>query len=98
MPAFLMMLFTTVGTWLLKNVLPQMLLSVGIGLVSYSGFSALSANLTTAVNAIGSGASSFDTLVHMFGVVNGLNIFLAAIAIKVSIAVSKRVFPVRTTS
>ena len=98
MPAFLMMLFTTVGTWLLKNVLPQMLLSVGVGLVSYTGFSALDANLTTAVNAIGSGASSLDTLVHMFGIVNGLQIFLSAISIKMSIAVSKRVFPVRTTS
>lgn len=98
MPAFLMMLFTTVGTWFMENVLPQMLLSVGVGLVSYSGFSALDANLTTAINDIGSGASSFDTLIHMFGVVNGLQIFLSAISIKVVIAVSKRVFPVRTTS
>ena len=98
MPAFLMLLFTTVATWFMENVLPQMLLSVGVGLVSYSGFSALDANLTTAINDIGSGASSFDTLIHMFGVVNGLQIFLSAISIKVVIAVSKRVFPVRTTS
>ncbi|MDD5003182.1 MAG: DUF2523 family protein [Acidithiobacillus sp.] len=97
MPAFLILLFQTVGTWLLKNILPQMLLSVGVGLVSFTGFSALSANLTAAVNAIGSGASSLDTLIHMFGIVNGLNIFLAAISIKVSLAVSKRVFPVRTS-
>jgi hypothetical protein len=96
MPTFLILLFQTVGLWLLKNVLPQMLLSVGVGLVSYTGFSALSANLTTAVNAIGSGASSLDTLIHMFGVVNGLNIFLAAVAIKASLAITKRVFPVRT--
>lgn len=97
MPTFLILLFQTVGTWLLKNILPQMFLSVGVGLVSYTGFSALSANLTTAVNAIGSGAASFDTLIHMFGIVNGLNIFLGAIAVKVSISVSKRVFPVRTS-
>lgn len=97
MPAFLMMLFETVGLWFLENILPQMLISLGIGLVSYAGFSALTANLTTAVNAIGAGASSFDTLIHMFGIVNGLNIFLAAISIKVSLAVSKRVFLVRTS-
>ena len=98
MPAFLVMLFQTVGLWLMENVLPQMLLSVGVGLVSFTGFSALSANLTTAINDIGSGASSFDTLIHMFGIVNGLNIFLAAISIKVSLAVSKRVFFARTSS
>ncbi|MHB8199750.1 MAG: DUF2523 family protein [Acidithiobacillus sp.] len=97
MGAFLLLIAQTAGLWLLKNVLPQMFFSVGVGLVSYVGFSALSANLTTAVNAIGSGASSFDTLIHMFGIVNGLNIFLGAIAVKVSIAVSKRVFPYRTS-
>lgn len=97
MGAFLLLIAQTAGLWLLKNVLPQMLLSVGVGLVSFTGFSALSANLTAAVNAIGSGASSLDTLIHMFGIVNGLNIFLAAISIKVSLAVSKRVFPVRTS-
>ena len=98
MPAFLVLLFQTVGLWLMENVLPQMLLSVGVGLVSFTGFSALSANLTTAINDIGSGASSCDTLIHMFGIVNGLNIFLAAISIKVSLAVSKRVFFARTSS
>ena len=98
MPAFLVLLFQTVGLWLMENILPQMLLSVGVGLVSFTGFSALSANLTTAINDIGSGASSFDTLIHMFGIVNGLNIFLAAISIKVSLAVSKRVFFARTSS
>ena len=98
MPAFLVMLFQTVGFWLMKNILPQMLLSVGVGLVTFTGFSALSANLTTAINDIGSGVSSFDTLIHMFGIVNGLNIFLAAISIKVSLAVSKRVFLARTSS
>ena len=98
MPAFLVMLFQTLGLWLMENILPQMLLSVGVGLVSFTGFSALSANLTTAINDIGSGASSFDTLIHMFGIVNGLNIFLAAISIKVSLAVSKRVFFARTSS
>ena len=98
MPAFLIMLFQTIGLWLMENVLPQMLLSVGVGLVSFTGFSALTANLSTAINDIGSGASSFDTLIHMFGIVNGLNIFLAAISIKVSLAVSKRVFFARTSS
>lgn len=97
MPAFLLLLFQTVGLWFLKNILPQMLLSVGVGLVSFVGFSALEANLTTAVNAIGAGASSFDTLIHMFGVVNGLNIFLAAISIKATLAVTKRVFVQRTS-
>ncbi len=98
MPAFLMMLFETVGLWFLENILPTMLLSVGIGLVAYSGFSALSDNLTTAVNAIGSGASSLDTLIHMFGIVNGLNIFLGAISAKAAISVSKRVFFVKSSS
>lgn len=97
MPAFLLLLFQTVGLWFLKNILPQMLLSVGVGLVSFVGFSALESNLTTAVNAIGAGASSFDTLIHMFGVVNGLNIFLAAISIKATLAVTKRVFVQRTS-
>jgi hypothetical protein len=98
MPAFLYMLFETVGLWLLENVLPQMLLSLGIGLVSYAGFSALSANLTTAINSIGSGAASLDTLIHMFGVVNGLNIFLGAISVKASMAVANRVFVVKKAS
>ena len=91
------LLFVTVGTWLLKNVGPQILIALGIGFVSYSGFSALDSNLTTAINAIGSGAASLDTLVHMFGIYTGLQIFLSAISIKISIAVSKRVFPVRTS-
>ncbi|MEB8535494.1 DUF2523 family protein [Acidithiobacillus ferriphilus] len=91
------LLLVTVGTWLLKNVGPQVLLALGVGFVSYTGFSALDANLSTAINAIGSGAASLDTLVHMFGIYNGLQIFLSAISIKVSIAVSKRIFPVRTS-
>ena len=91
------LLLVTVGTWLLKNVGPQILLALGVGFVSYTGFSALDANLSTAINAIGSGAASLDTLVHMFGIYNGLQIFLSAISIKVSIAVSKRIFPVRTS-
>ena len=91
------LLLVTVGTWLLKNVGPQILLALGVGFVSYTGFSALDTNLSTAINAIGSGAASLDTLVHMFGIYNGLQIFLSAISIKVSIAVSKRIFPVRTS-
>ena len=91
------LLLVTVGTWLLKNVGPQILIALGIGFVSYSGFSALDTNLSTAINAIGSGAASLDTLVHMFGIYNGLQIFLSAISIKISIAVSKRIFPVRTS-
>ncbi|WCE92706.1 DUF2523 family protein [Acidithiobacillus ferriphilus] len=91
------LLLVTVGTWLLKNVGPQILLALGVGFVSYTGFSALDSNLSTAINAIGSGAASLDTLVHMFGIYNGLQIFLSAISIKVSIAVSKRIFPVRTS-
>ncbi len=93
----LYLLATTVATWLLKNIAPQLLIALGIGFVSFSGFSALQTNLTTAINAIGTGATSFDTLVHMFGIYNGLQIFLSAISIKVSIAVSKRIFPVRTS-
>ena len=91
------LLLVTVGTWLLKNVGPQILIALRIGFVSYSGFSALDTNLSTAINAIGSGAASLDTLVHMFGIYNGLQIFLSAISIKISIAVSKRIFPVRTS-
>ena len=91
------LLLVTIGTWLLKNVSPQILLALGVGFVSYTGFSALDTNLSTAINAIGSGAASLDTLVHMFGIYNGLQIFLSAISIKVSIAVSKRIFPVRTS-
>ena len=91
------LLLVTIGTWLLKNVGPQILLALGVGFVSYTGFSALDTNLSTAINAIGSGAASLDTLVHMFGIYNGLQIFLSAISIKVSIAVSKRIFPVRTS-
>ena len=91
------LLLVTVGTWLLKNVGSQILLALGVGFVSYTGFSALDSNLSTAINAIGSGAASLDTLVHMFGIYNGLQIFLSAISIKVSIAVSKRIFPVRTS-
>ena len=91
------LLLVTLGKWLLRNVGPQILIALGIGFVSYSGFSALDSNLTTAINAIGSGAASLDTLVHMFGIYNGLQIFLSAISIKVSIAVSKRIFPVRTS-
>ncbi|CDQ10383.1 protein of unknown function [Acidithiobacillus ferrivorans] len=91
------LLLVTLGTWILKNIGPQILLALGVGFVSYTGFSALDANLSTAINAIGSGAASLDTLVHMFGIYNGLQIFLSAISIKVSIAVSKRIFPVRTS-
>ena len=91
------LLLVTIGTWLLKNVGPQILLALGVGFVSYTGFSALDSNLSVAINAIGSGAASLDTLVHMFGIYNGLQIFLSAISIKVSIAVSKRIFPVRTS-
>ena len=91
------LLLVTLGTWLLKNVGPQILLALGVGFVSYTGFSALDSNLSTAIIAIGSGAASLDTLVHMFGIYNGLQIFLSAISIKVSIAVSKRIFPVRTS-
>ena len=91
------LLLVTLGKWLLRNVGPQILIALGIGFVSYSGFSVLESNLTTAINAIGSGAASLDTLVHMFGIYNGLQIFLSAISIKVSIAVSKRIFPVRTS-
>ena len=91
------LLLVTIGTWVLKNIGPQILLALGVGFVSYTGFSALDTNLSTAINAIGSGAASLDTLVHMFGIYNGLQIFLSAISIKVSIAVSKRIFPVRTS-
>ncbi len=91
------LLLVTIGTWLLKNIGPQILLALGIGFVSFTGFSALDSNLTTAINDIGSGAASLDTLVHMFGIYNGLQIFLSAISIKVSLALTKRVFPIRTS-
>ena len=91
------LLLVTIGTWLLKNIGPQILLALGIGFVSFTGFSALDSNLTTAINDIGSGAASLDTLVHMFGIYNGLQIFLSAISIKASLALTKRVFPIRTS-
>ena len=91
------LLLVTIGTWIIKSVGPQILLALGIGFVSYTGFSALDANLTTAINAIGSGAASLDTLIHMFGISNGLQIFLSSISIKASLAVTKRLFPVRTS-
>lgn len=91
------LLLVTIGTWIIKSVGPQILLSLGIGFVSYVGFSALDADLTTAINAIGSGAASLDTLIHMFGISNGLHIFLSSISIKASLAVTKRLFPVRTS-
>ena len=34
------LLLVTIGTWLLKNVGPQILLALGVGFVSYTGFSA----------------------------------------------------------
>ncbi|MBE7567469.1 DUF2523 domain-containing protein [Acidithiobacillus thiooxidans] len=98
MPAFLLLLLTTFGTWLLKNILPQMLISVGVGLVSYTGFSALDSNLTTAINDMGNTASSLNVLFHMFGVYIGIKTLLSAVTIKASLAISKRVFPVRTSS
>lgn len=91
------LLLVTIGTWLLKNIGPQIILALGIGFVSFTGFSALDSNLTAAINDIGSGAASLDTLVHMFGIYNGLQIFLSAISIKASLALTKRVFPIRTS-
>ena len=91
------LLLVTIASWIIKSVGPQILLSLGIAFVSYTGFSALEANLTTAINAIGSGASSFDTLIHMFGISNGLHIFLSAISVKASLAVTKRLFPVKAS-
>lgn len=98
MPAFLLLLLTTFGTWFLKNILPQMLLSVGVGLVSYTGFSALDSNLTTAINDMGSTASSLNVLFHMFGVYVGIQTLLSAVSIKAALAISRRVFVARSTS
>jgi len=98
MPAFLLLLLTTVATWFMKNVLPQMLISVGVGLVSYTGFSALDSNLTTAINDMGNTASSLNVLFHMFGVYIGIQTLLSAVAIKASLAITRRVFPVSTSS
>lgn len=92
MPAFLMMLFTTVATWFLKNIAPQMLIALGIGLVSYTGFSALESNLSAAINAMSDTAASTNTLFHMFGVYEGVQVLLSCVSIKASLAISKRVF------
>lgn len=98
MGAFLLLIITTAGTWLLKNLLPSMLLSMGIGLISYTGFSALESNLTTAINDMGNTASSLNVLFHMFGIYVGIKTLLSAVSIKASLAIAKRVSLVRTTS
>ena len=93
----LYLLLTTLGSWLLKNVAPQMLLAIGVGLFSYTGYHALAANATVALNDIGTTAASFDTLIHMFGIVQGLQVFLSAISIKVSL-LAARVFFIKKAS
>lgn len=98
MPAFLLLLFTTVGTWFMKNLSPQMLISLGIGFFSYTGFSALESNLTTAINDMGDTASSLNVLFHMFGIYTGINVLLSAISIKASLAITNRVFVAKASS
>ncbi|MHB1735230.1 MAG: DUF2523 family protein [Acidithiobacillus sp.] len=86
------LLLTTIGTWLLKNIGPQILLSLGIGIFSYTGYHALAANATSALTDLGSTAASFVTLIHMFGIVQGLQVFLSAISIKVSLLAARIFF------
>lgn len=68
MPAFIWLALTTVFGWLLKNVGPQILISLGVGLVSYGGFSALESDFSSYISAIDSSAvSQLATLLHILG-------------------------------
>ena len=91
------LLLTTLGTWLLENVAPQMLLSLGIGVFSYTGYHALAANASVAISDMNSTSASFVSLIHLFGIVQGLQIFLSAISIKVSL-LAARVFFIKKAS
>lgn len=98
MPAFLLLLLETAGLWFMKNLLPQLLLSLGIGFFSYAGFSALESNLTTAINDMGSTASSLNVLFHMFGVYVGIKTLLSAVSMKAALAITNRVFVAKASS
>lgn len=98
MPAFLMLLLTSVASWFMKNLLPQMLLSIGVGLISYTGFSALSNNLSTAISDMSQMAASTNTLFHMFGVYQGIQVLLSCISIKASLAITNRFYFTKVSS
>jgi len=95
---FLILLFTSVGKWLLRNLGPQLLLSLGIGLVSYGGFSALQSDLSSYMDAMGSNLSQLNSLLHILGVFAGVKILLSAASIKFSLSVAHRIFPVKAQS
>jgi len=95
---FIWLAIVTAGKWILKNIGPQILLSLGIGLVSYTGFSALQANFSAYINAMGSNLSQLDALLHILGVFAGIKIFLSAVSIKFSLSVAHRIFPVKASS
>ncbi|OFC61071.1 hypothetical protein BAE30_06100 [Acidithiobacillus caldus] len=98
MADFIWLAIITAGKWILKNIGPQILLSLGIGLVSYTGFSALQANFSAYISAMGSNLSQLDALLHILGVFAGIKIFLSAVSIKFSLSIAHRVFPVKASS
>ncbi|WMT47431.1 MAG: DUF2523 family protein [Acidithiobacillus caldus] len=98
MADFIWLAIITAGKWILKNIGPQILLSLGIGLVSYTGFSALQSNFSAYINAMGSNLSQLDALLHILGVFAGIKIFLSAVSIKFSLSIAHRIFPVKASS
>jgi hypothetical protein len=98
MADFIWLALITFGKWILRNIGPQILLSLGIGLVSYTGFSALQANLSTYIDAMGSNLSQLAALLHILGVFAGIRIFLSAVSIKLSLSLAHRIFPVKASS
>lgn len=99
MAAFIWLALTTIFGWLLKNIGPQILISLGIGLATYTGFSALSSDFTSYVNAIqDSSVSQLVALLHILGVFAGIKILLAAVSVKFSLSAAHRIFPVKASS
>jgi len=98
MADFIWLAIITAGKWFLKNIGPQILLSLGIGLVSYTGFSALQSNFSAYINAMGSNLSQLDAFLHILGVFAGIKIFLSAVSIKFSLSIAHRIFPVKASS
>ncbi len=98
MADFIWLAIITAGKWLLENIGPQILLSLGVALVSYTGFSALSSDLSSYIDAMGSNLAQLDSLLHILGVFAGLKIFLSAVSIKFSMSAARRIFPVQAKS
>lgn len=98
MPAFIVMALLSVAGWVMKYLGPQLLIALGVGLVSYTGFHALSDDLTAYVNAMSSSLSSLNVMLHMLGVYTGVQIMLSVVSIKISYSLVSRVLPVKASS